>query len=312
MSLSKYKPLKKGKVRNVYSVPDRDDLLCIMTTDAVSVFDEVIGKIPNRGIALNKISNYWKDQVEKAFIIKTDHFSGNHKHCAELLGIKNSKHYIGRLNLVRKAEALPVECIVRGYMAGSLWSDYQEKSCEGGIYLDNPLPGGLLESERLPEPIFTPTTKAEEGHDLPLTFHDMVVILEDWMEEKSISFEETNYANAEILSEKIVSVSLEIYSMAHRLMMEKGIIIADTKFEFGFVKNESRGGFELCLIDEVLTPDSSRFWLKDEYSPGQPQKSLDKQVLRDWARNNKGKEIPEYLQVSLYELYLSIYDIVCK
>ncbi|MDD4409867.1 MAG: phosphoribosylaminoimidazolesuccinocarboxamide synthase [Candidatus Pacebacteria bacterium] len=311
-TIKNFSPLISGKVRNVYAVPDREDLLFILTTDAISAFDRVVGEVPERGVILNRMSNYWKGAVGES-IIKSDIFLTNPKQCLEMFGIKNLKKYNGRVMLVKRARALPIECIVRGYICGSLWKDYQSRQRVAGSYLDNHLPANLLESEELPMPIFTPTTKAPKGqHDEPLAFAEMSYVLKEWLRVQEIDLRQSNYFNARILAEKIRSVSLEIYCMASRLALEKGIIIADTKFEFGLVWNDNQNLWELRIIDEVLTPDSSRFWARDGYVMGKSQNSFDKQVLRDWLTNNPGEKLPDFLISSLYELYSSAYELICK
>lgn len=242
--------LKKGKVRDIY---DLDDNLLMVTTDRLSAFDVVMpDPIPDKGKILTQISLFWfevmKPLVPNHLISSNvDDYPSSCKPYAEDLR--------GRSMLVKKTEPLPIECVVRGYISGSGWKSYQETGDICGIKL----PEGLKESDKLPEPIFTPSTKAEIG------LHDI-----------NIDFEEAAKKIGRTLADKVKEFSLEIYKKGAEFADKKGIIIADTKFEFGLNENE------IILIDEVLTPDSSRFWPKETYKPGGPQKSFDKQYLRDY------------------------------
>jgi len=242
--------LKKGKVRDIY---DLDDSLLMVTTDRLSAFDVVMpDPIPDKGKILTQISLFWfevmKPLVPNHLISSNvDDYPSSCKPYAEDLR--------GRSMLVKKTEPLPIECVVRGYISGSGWKSYQETGDICGIKL----PEGLKESDKLPEPIFTPSTKAEIG------LHDI-----------NIDFEEAAKKIGRTLADKVKEFSLEIYKKGAEFADKKGIIIADTKFEFGLNENE------IILIDEVLTPDSSRFWPKETYKPGGPQKSFDKQYLRDY------------------------------
>ena len=245
--------VKRGKVRDVYEI---DDKLLIVASDRMSAFDVVMDDpIPDKGKILTGISLFWFNKLES--IVENHVISTNPSEYPEPCR-KYSKELEGRSMLAKKAKPLPVECIVRGYLSGSGWLEYQSKKGICGI----PLPEGLVESEKLPEPIFTPSTKAEEG------IHD-----------ENISFERVIEVLGEKTAEEIRRLSLEIYEFGRAFADQKGIIIADTKFEFGFE------GDRLILIDEVLTPDSSRFWPMDEYSPGGPQNSFDKQFLRDYLNS---------------------------
>jgi len=242
--------LKKGKVRDIY---DLDDSLLMVTTDRLSAFDVVMpDPIPDKGKILTQISLFWfevmKPLVPNHLISSNvDDYPSSCKPYTEDLR--------GRSMLVKKTEPLPIECVVRGYISGSGWKSYQETGDICGIKL----PEGLKESDKLPEPIFTPSTKAEIG------LHDI-----------NIDFEEAAKKIGRTLADKVKEFSLEIYKKGAEFADKKGIIIADTKFEFGLNENE------IILIDEVLTPDSSRFWPKETYKPGGPQKSFDKQYLRDY------------------------------
>jgi phosphoribosylaminoimidazole-succinocarboxamide synthase len=242
--------LKKGKVRDIY---DLDDSLLMVTTDRLSAFDVVMpDPIPDKGKILTQISLFWFEVMK--------HLVPNHLISSNVDDYPSScKPYAedlrGRSMLVKKTEPLPIECVVRGYISGSGWKSYQETGDICGIKL----PEGLKESDKLPEPIFTPSTKAEIG------LHDI-----------NIDFEEAAKKIGRTLADKVKEFSLEIYKKGAEFADKKGIIIADTKFEFGLNENE------IILIDEVLTPDSSRFWPKETYKPGGPQKSFDKQYFRDY------------------------------
>lgn len=253
----------RGKVRDLYEV---DDALLIVATDRLSAFDVVLPTpIPDKGRVLTQLSLFWFDKLREVapnHVLSATDFPAALKPYRELL--------TGRAMLVRKTEPLPVECVVRGYLSGSGWKDYKatRKICGIG------LPPGLGESDRLPEPIFTPSTKAAAGHDENITFKDVVARL------------------GKKLAEQVRELSLEIYKRAAKYAEGHGIIIADTKFEFG------RAGKELVWIDEALTPDSSRFWPADGYRPGQGQPSFDKQYVRDylerigWDKQPPGPELP--------------------
>jgi phosphoribosylaminoimidazole-succinocarboxamide synthase len=244
------KLLKRGKVRDVYDV---DDNLLIVASDRVSAFDVVMGEpVPDKGKILTSISLFWFQKLEK---IVENHVVSSHPNEYPSACRPYAEALEGRSMLVEKATPLPVECIVRGYLAGSGWEEYRERGSVCGIGL----PGGLEESEKLPEPIFTPSTKAESG------LHD-----------ENISFEEAVEILGRETAERVKDLSLQIYEQGRDYAAEKGIIVADTKFEFGVADGR------LILIDEVLTPDSSRFWPSDAYRPGGPQKSFDKQFLRDY------------------------------
>lgn len=242
--------INRGKVRDIY---DLGEQLLIVATDRISAFDVVMpNPIPGKGRILTRLSQFWFSQMEPIV--------PNHLISAEVKDYPAScqpyaQDLAGRSMLVKKATPLPVECIVRGYLSGSGWNDYRQTGRVCGITL----PQGLKESDRLDQPIFTPSTKAEAGT------HD-----------ENIPVEEVVRKLGTVVADRLAEVSLAVYEKARRLGEEKGIIIADTKFEFGFQDGK------LLLIDEVLTPDSSRFWPKDRYRPGGPQVSFDKQFLRDY------------------------------
>ncbi|MGQ9779160.1 MAG: phosphoribosylaminoimidazolesuccinocarboxamide synthase [Bacillota bacterium] len=255
--------LRRGKVRDIYSAGDGKHLL-IVATDRVSAFDCVLPTpIPQKGVILTQISNYWFERTKD--IVPN--------HLVDPAPFKDNWEYEdldGRAVIVRRAEPLPIEAIVRGYLAGSAWKEYRVTGRVCGYVL----PAGLRESEELPEPLFTPSTKAEQGHDVNITFEEAKAIL------------------GAKLAEKVRALSLELYSFAAREAKAAGIIIADTKFEFGLVDGE------LILIDELLTPDSSRFWPLEGYAPGRPQPSFDKQYIRDylegigWDKNPPAPPLP--------------------
>ena len=258
--LSELKLLQRGKVRDVY---DLGDSLLMVATDRISAFDVVMPQpVPDKGKVLNQISAFWFEVMKpivKNHLISadTEDFPSECRPYSDLLQ--------GRSMLVQKTNPLPIECVVRGYLSGSGWNAYQRSLEICGIKL----PAGLKESDQLPEPIFTPSTKEAVGT------HDV-----------NISFDETCQRIGHALAEKVRSLSLAIYSRGAALALEKGIIIADTKFEFG------RVGEEIILIDEVLTPDSSRFWPQQGYQPGGAQPSFDKQYLRDYLKAIKWNQKP--------------------
>ncbi|MFH1714175.1 MAG: phosphoribosylaminoimidazolesuccinocarboxamide synthase [Candidatus Nealsonbacteria bacterium] len=274
---------QSGKVRDWTDV--YLDYRLVVSTDRISAFDEALATgIECKGRMLNQISVFWINFFQEQFPeIQNDLASYNDESCLAYLGVtpQETKEILrGRMVLVRKANVVPVECVVRGYLSGSGWESYRQKGEVCGIKL----PSGLKESEELPWTIFTPTTKAPQGkHDTPLDFDGMQEHIEFW----AVANDDAKKVVADpwLLAEKMRSTSLDLYIAAKEYVLKKGIIIADTKFEFGFI------GGQLCLIDEVLTPDSSRFWDKSDYQPGRRQKSFDKQPVRDWFErlDRKGK-----------------------
>ncbi len=252
--------LKRGKVRDMY---DLGETLLMVATDRISAFDVIMpDPVPEKGKILTQISLFWFDVMKP--VISNHIISSNVDDYPEIC-----KPYAEMLRdrsmLVKKAKPLPIECVVRGYISGSGWKSYQESGIVCGIKL----PDGLQESEKLPEPIFTPSTKEEVGvHDVNINFEEAVKII------------------GRSLAEKVKEISLLIYKKGAELADKKGIIIADTKFEFGIFEND------IILIDEILTPDSSRFWPKESYSPGQSQKSYDKQYLRDYLISINWDKVP--------------------
>ena len=260
------KVFKKGKVRDIYDI---NDSLLLIVTDRVSAFDYVLPEpIPYKGVCLTQISKFWfdffKDMVP-SHVVSTDiaEFPTELQAHEDVLA--------GRSMLVKKAEIFPIECIVRGYISGSAWKSYQKD----GTVCNIKLPDGLKESDKFDEPLFTPSTKAESGHDINITFDEMKKLIGDDS------------------AKKLKELSLKIYKTGAEYARKKGIIIADTKFEFGRVDNQ------IILVDEVLTPDSSRFWPKAEYEPGRSQASFDKQFVRDyletldWDKTPPGPDLPE-------------------
>lgn len=286
MDLADVPLLKEGKVRNVYDLGDK---LLFVASDRISAFDVIMSNgIPDKGKILNLISDFWFDYMKDVI--------ENHRITTDIDQIVSAderlKPYRDMLDkrsmLVKKAAPLTVECIVRGYISGSGWKDYKKTGMICGIKL----PEGLKESDKLENPIFTPSTKADEGHDI------------------NITQEEARKELGDEVFDTIKQKSIEIYSRARDYAGTKGIIIADTKFEFGKV------GDEIILIDEVLTPDSSRFWPKDDYEPGRSQKSFDKQFVRDyletldWDKTPPGPELPDDIVEKTREKYLQAYKIL--
>lgn len=273
--------LHRGKVRDVYEV---NDAMLLVATDRLSAFDVVLpDPIPEKGRVLTTISCFWFD--------KLSHVVQNHLVESDVEKYPNSLAQfkdilVNRSMLVKKAVPLPIECIVRGYITGSGWKDYQKSGQVCGITL----PDGLKESDRLPEPIFTPSTKAAVGD------HD-----------ENISFEQASADAGNELTQKARDISLQLYKVASEYALSKGIIIADTKFEFGVFENE------LILIDEALTPDSSRFWPADEYEPGKSQPSFDKQFVRDylsrleWDKKPPAPSLPKDIINKTCERYIEAF-----
>ena len=250
--------LKRGKVRDIY---DLGNSLLIVATDRISAFDVVLPTpIPGKGKILTALTLFWLKFLEEE--VPHHLITANTEEYPEVLK-PFSEVLKGRSMLVKKAEVLPVECIVRGYITGSALKEYKKTGEVCGIKL----PEGLKEADKLPYPIFTPSTKAEQGeHDENITFEKMCELI------------------GEDLANTLKELSLKIYEKASKYAEERGIIIADTKFEFGLYNGE------VILVDEVLPPDSSRFWPKEEYQPGRPQKSFDKQFIRDWLKSTGWKE----------------------
>jgi len=247
----------RGKVRDTYEINNTQ--LLMISTDRISAFDVVLNDpIPGKGIILTEMSKFWFSKLSD---VVQNHFA-NIPTNNDIKGI--SKDELSRGIIVNKANRIDIECVVRGYLAGSGWKEYQTDQMVCGIKL----PSDLVESSKLDEPIFTPSTKEENGHDENITFKQMC-----------------DYVGTD-LSGKLKEISLNLYNMASDYALTKNIIIADTKFEFGFINNE------ITLIDEALTPDSSRFWDIDNYTPGKSQDSYDKQIVRDWLESTDWNKEP--------------------
>jgi len=279
-----------GKVRELYDAGE--DRLLIVTTDRISAFDIVLpASVPRKGEVLTQITAWWLERLAE--------ISPNHLITAapgeiirEVPGLESVvERYPYATMLVRRTRPVPIECVVRGYLSGSAWGEYRES----GTLAGEPLPEGLIESGRLEPPIFSPATKAEEGHDENITFTEVV--------------ERVGLETALALRDR----SLALYSRAREIAEGTGLIIADTKFEFGHLEDG-----DLILIDEVLTPDSSRFWPLEGYAPGRPQPSFDKQPVRDhleglaerglWSKSEPGPELPEEVVLATSERYLELFE----
>jgi phosphoribosylaminoimidazole-succinocarboxamide synthase len=272
-------PVRRGKVRDVYDLGDR---LLLVATDRISAFDYVLPSgIPDKGSVLTQLSSFWFGLLQEPnHVLSTD--------VAQFdlpPGVDRSE-LTGRSTLVRKTQVVPIECVVRGYLSGSGWKEY----CRNGTVCGVKLPPGLQESAKLSEPIFTPATKAESGHDENISFETMA----------------SNVGRAR--AEELRGRSLQVYRQGAEYAASRGIIIADTKFEWGEV------GGQLILIDEVLTPDSSRFWPADQYKPGHGQPSFDKQFVRDWLeastwdKNSPPPPLPAEVVAKTREKYIEAYE----
>ena len=281
LDLPGVRKLKSGKVREIF---DLGESLLFVATDRISAFDVIMPNgIPRKGEVLTQISYFWFAQTES--------FQPNHliSQAGDPLppGLQPfADKLAGRSMVVKKARPLPIECVVRGYLAGSGWNEYRQRQTVCGIKL----PAGLKESSELPEPIFTPATKAETGHD------------------ENISFEQAAGLAGKEIAERARAASLKIYCFARDYARRRGIIVADTKFEFGLLEGQ------LILIDEVLTPDSSRFWPADQYQPGKSQPSFDKQFVRDyletldWNKTPPGPTLPPEVVARTQAKYLEAYE----
>jgi phosphoribosylaminoimidazole-succinocarboxamide synthase len=272
--------LHSGKVRDIYAVGD--DQLLLVTSDRLSAFDVVMTEpIPDKGRVLTAMSAFWFEQLGD---IVPNHLVSLDP--GDVRGLNGDHDLAGRMMLCRKAEMLPLECIVRGYLSGSAWKEYKT----GGTMHGTALPAGLLESDQLPEPVFTPSTKAEEGHD------------------ENISFEAAVDLVGDELAKRARDVSLELYTRGAAWARERGIIIADTKFELGLVDGE------LVVADEVMTPDSSRFWPVDEWRPGATPPSFDKQPVRDhlegtgWDKTPPPPALPQDVVDATSRRYREAYE----
>jgi phosphoribosylaminoimidazole-succinocarboxamide synthase len=280
-------PRRSGKVRDIY---DLGEQLLLVATDRLSAFDVVLPTpIPDKGAVLTQLSRFWFERFAGTvphhllYVVSRDHFPGQLRQYLDQL--------VGRAMVCRKATVLPVECVVRGYLAGSGWAEYKQSQSICGIKL----PPALKQCSQLPEPIFTPTTKAEQGHDEPVTIEQAG---------KMVGLD---------LARKVRDLSIMLYTKAAEYARSRGVIIADTKFEWGTTATG-----DLILIDEVLTPDSSRFWPADQYEPGRDQASFDKQFVRNyletlvekkqWAKQPPGPELPKEIVEQTRKRYIEAYE----
>lgn len=275
-------PVKRGKVRDVYDFGDR---LLFVATDRISAFDWILAPgIPDKGRVLTQISRFWFER----FTTIPNHLLSMDPADLPLPDDADLEALRGRCMVVRKTEVVPFECVVRGYLSGSGWKDYQATGAVCGI----DLPAGLTQSDQLPEPLFTPATKAESGHD------------------ENVSFEVMSQAIGQELADSLREKSIQIYQQGSEYARERGIILADTKFEFGLLDGTP------ILIDEVLTPDSSRFWPAETYQPGGAQPSLDKQFVRDWLettdwdKNSTPPVLPDQIVEKTREKYFEAYKML--
>ena len=281
---SEIRPDAQGKVRDLYDLGD--DRLLMVASDRLSAFDVVLpDPIPHKGEVLTKLSLYWFDKLRK--VAASHLISANVDDLPEQFA--DQRDWLrGRSMIVRKAQVFPVECIVRGYLAGSGWKEYRESGTVCGEYL----PPGLQESSLLPEPIFTPSTKAAEGHDINISTDEMLDII------------------GEERGSQLVEKSIALYAAAREHAASRGIIIADTKFEFGLIDGE------VTVVDEVLTPDSSRFWPVAGYEPGRVQPSFDKQYVRDWLEESgwdkepPAPRLPDEVIARTAEKYVQAYELI--
>lgn len=269
-------PKRSGKVRDVYDLGDR---LLIVSTDRISAFDYILPNgIPDKGKVLTKMSCYWFAQLPVA-----NHLLG-HELPPEVKDLPEAASLEGRVMVVKKATVVPFECVIRGYLEGSGWAEYQQNGAVCGVNL----PNGLMQCSQLPEPIFTPATKAESGHD------------------ENVSFEYMAGKVGNEVASQLRNLSLLVYQKGAEIAAQKGVIIADTKLEWGWHDEQ------LILVDEVLTPDSSRFWPADRYQPGKSQPSLDKQFVREWLmqcgwdRNSPPPPLPQEIVEKTSEKYKDV------
>jgi phosphoribosylaminoimidazole-succinocarboxamide synthase len=275
------RPFGRGKVRETFDLGDR---LLMVASDRISAYDSILPTgIPNKGIVLTQLSKFWFE--------RTGDIIPNHMLTTDLSSLPETAQSMrdaieGRSMIVRKAERIDIECVARGYLSGSAWAEYRQSGSVVGIAL----PSGLTESAKLPEPIFTPATKSSSGHDINVPFEHVVNEV------------------GEDLARQLRDITLRIYRAAEEYAASRGIIIADTKFELGFIDGE------LTLIDEALTPDSSRFWDAEQYAPGRAQPSFDKQFVRDWLtssgwdREPPAPPLPEEIAEATSRKYIEAYE----
>ncbi len=284
--MTEIKPIKEGKVREIY---DNGDTLIMVATDRISCFDVILkNQVTKKGTVLTQMSKFWFDMTGD--IVKNHMVSVDNNDMPEYF---RQPRFVGNSMMCKKLTMLPVECIVRGYITGSGWASYQKNGTVCGIKL----PEGLQESEKLPEPIYTPSTKAEIGdHDENISYEQSVDYLEARFPGKGADY-----------AKKLRDISIALYKKCADYALTRGIIIADTKFEFGLDDNG-----EVVLGDEMLTPDSSRFWPADGYQPGKSQPSFDKQFARDWLKANPGNDwtLPEEIVEKTIEKYLTGYELL--
>ena len=284
--MKQYAPIKEGKVREIYDV---DDALIMVATDRISAFDVILkNQVVNKGIVLTQMSRFWFDltnDIVKNHMITTD--------VQKMPEFFRNEKFVGRSMLCKKLEMLPIECIVRGYITGSGWVSYQKDQTVCNIKL----PDGLKECDQLPEPIYTPSTKAEIGeHDENISYEKSVEILKKAYPERGEEY-----------AQKLRDYTIALYKKCAEYARTKGIIIADTKFEFGL---DEHG--EVVLADEMLTPDSSRFWPVEGYTPGKGQPSFDKQFVRDWLKQNPNSDycLPQEVIDKTIAKYLEAYHLL--
>ena len=284
--MKEFQPFKEGKVREVY---DNGDSLIIVATDRISAFDNILkNRITDKGAILTQMSKFWFDFTKD--VVPNHMISVDVRDMPEFF---QQERFDGNSMMCKKLEMLPIECIVRGYITGSGWKSYQENGTVCGITL----PEGLKESDKLPEPIYTPSTKAEIGdHDENISFEQSVEHLEKYFP-----------GRGQELAEKLRDNTIALYKKCAEYALSKGIIIADTKFEFGLDEDGN-----MVIGDEMLTPDSSRFWPADGYEPGHGQPSFDKQFARDWLTSNPGNDwtLPQEIVDKTIEKYLQAYKML--
>ena len=284
--MKEFKPFKEGKVREVY---DNGDSLIIVATDRISAFDNILkNRITDKGAILTQMSKFWFDFTKD--VVPNHMISVDVRDMPEFF---QQERFDGNSMMCKKLEMLPIECIVRGYITGSGWASYKENGTVCGIKL----PEGLVESDKLPEPIYTPSTKADLGdHDENISFEQSVDVLEKIYLGKGLDY-----------ATQIKDCTIALYKKCAEYALSKGIIIADTKFEFGLDENGN-----IVIGDEMLTPDSSRFWPVDGYEPGHGQPSFDKQFARDWLKANpeKGWKLPEDIVEKTIDKYLQAYKML--
>lgn len=286
MSVQEFWPIKEGKVREIYDIGDS---LIIVATDRISAFDHILqNKITDKGAILTGMSKFWFDYTKD--VVPNHMLSVDVSDMPEFFG---QERFDGNSMMCKKLQILPIECIVRGYITGSGWASYKENGTVCGITL----PEGLVESDQLPEAIYTPSTKADLGeHDENISFEKSVEILEQLHPGKGLDY-----------ATRIKDYTLALYKKCAEYALSKGIIIADTKFEFGLDENGN-----IVLADEMLTPDSSRFWPLEGYQPGQGQPSFDKQFVRDWLKENpdSGYLLPEEVVTKTIDKYKEAYALL--